>query len=331
VSRSFWGASNLLQQRDRRSLRAVATLCAGIFIFSFQDVVVKTVAGLYPVHEVITIRCVISIPIILAMLHWHGGIRSILSRRAGWLALRGAALMVSYTTYYLAFPVLPLASIIALYFTVPLFVTALAGPVLGERIGLNRWIATVVGFAGVLVMLRPASGFFEWAALLPVGSALGYAAAALMARRLGATDSAPVMAFYQNLLFLIGALAMAALLGQGGFAGDSQGSLAFLLRAWTLPSWRDLLLMAATGPIAAIGTVLLTQAYRMAEANLVASFEYSGLIWASLWGFAFWGEVPGLATLTGAALIIGAGLYMLYGARSAPVPAPEAEIGSERV
>jgi drug/metabolite transporter (DMT)-like permease len=64
---------------------------------------------------------------------------------------------------------------------------------------------------------------------------------------------------------------------------------------------------------------------------LVASFEYSGLIWASLWGFAFWGEVPGLATLTGAALIIGAGLYMLYGARSAPVPAPEAEIGSERV
>ena len=317
--------------RDRRSLMAIASLCAGVFVFSFQDVVVKTVAGLYPVHEVITIRCLISIPILLAMLHWHGGIRSIISRRAGWLALRGAALMISYTTYYLAFPVLPLASIIALYFTVPLFVTAMAGPVLGEEIGLNRWVATIVGFAGVVVMLRPASGFFEWAALLPVGSALCYGAAALMARRLGATDSAPVMAFYQNLLFLMGALTMAALFGQGGFAGDSRGSLAFLLRAWTVPSWTDFLLMAATGPIAAIGTVLLTQAYRMAEANLVASFEYTGLIWASLWGFTFWGEIPGAATISGAALIIGAGLYMLYGARGGQTPAAEGEVGGERV
>jgi drug/metabolite transporter (DMT)-like permease len=310
---------------------AIATLCAGIFVFSFQDVVVKTVAGSYPVHEVITIRCLISIPILLAMLHWHGGIRAVISPRMGWLALRGGALMVSYTTYYLAFPVLPLASITALYFTVPLFVTAMAGPFLGEKIGLNRWIATLVGFAGVIVMMRPASGLFDWAALLPVGSALAYGAAALMARRLGTTDSAPVMAFYQNLLFLMGALTLAALFGQGGWAGDSQGSLAFLLRAWTLPSWPDFLLMAATGPIAAIGTVLLTQAYRMAEANLVASFEYTGLIWASLWGFTFWGEIPGAATLGGAALIIGAGLYMLYGARAGQVPTAEGEVGGERV
>jgi drug/metabolite transporter (DMT)-like permease len=319
------------QLRDRRSLMAIATLCAGIFVFSFQDVVVKTVAGRYPVHEVITIRCLVSIPILLAVLHWYGGIRAIFSRRMGWLALRGVALMVSYTSYYLAFPVLPLASIVALYFTVPLFITALAGPFLGEKIGLNRWIATFVGFAGVLVMMRPAGGFFEWAALLPVGSAFCYGAAALMARRLGATDSAPVMAFYQNLLFLTGALLLAALFGQGSLAGDSSGSMAFLLRAWTVPSWTDFLLMAATGFVAAIGTVLLTQAYRMAEANLVASFEYTGLIWASLWGFAFWGEVPGAATLAGAALIVGAGLYMLSRARSGEAPAAEGEVGGERV
>ena len=310
---------------------AIASLFAGVFVFSFQDVVIKTVAGSYPVHEVITIRCVISIPILLAMLHWHGGIRALISPRMGWLALRGAALMVSYTAYYLAFPVLPLASIVALYFTVPLFITALAGPFLGEKIGLNRWIATLVGFAGVVVMMRPASGLFEWAALLPVASAFCYGTAALMARRLGATDSAPVMAFYQNLLFLTGALVLAALVGQGGYEGDNTGSLGFLLRAWTMPTTTDMLLMAATGPIAAIGTVLLTQAYRMAEANLVASFEYTGLIWASLWGFTFWGEIPGLATLAGAALIVGAGLYMLTRARSGQTPTAEGEVGGERV
>jgi drug/metabolite transporter (DMT)-like permease len=316
--------------RDRRSLLAIASLFAGIFIFSFQDVVVKTVAGLYPVHEVIAIRCLVSIPILLVMLHWYGGIRTLVSRRTGWLALRGLSLMISYTSYYLAFPVLPLASIVALYFTVPLFITALAGPVLGEKIGLNRWIATIVGFAGVVVMMRPASGLFEWAALLPVGSAFFYGAAALMARRLGATDSAPVMAFYQNLMFLTGALAMAALFGQGGYEGDSEGSLAFLLRGWVRPSGIDFLLMAATGPIAAIGTVLLTQAYRLAEANLVASFEYTGLIWASLWGFIFWGEIPGLATLAGAALIVGAGLYMLSRANGKRTPAAEGAAGGER-
>jgi drug/metabolite transporter (DMT)-like permease len=84
--------------------------------------------------------------------------------------------------------------------------------------------------------------------------------------------------------------------------------------------------MAATGPIAAIGTVLLTQAYRMAEATLVASFEYTGLIWASLWGFVFWGEIPGAATLAGAALIIGAGLYMLSRASGGRTAATEAEL-----
>lgn len=318
------------QLRDRRSLKAVATLCAGIFVFSFQDVVIKTVAGSYPVHEVVAIRCLVSIPILLAMLHWDAGIRTLLSPRLKWLVLRGAMLMVSYTTYYLAFPSLPLASIVALYFTVPLFITALAGPFLGEKIGLSRWIATLVGFAGVVVMMRPAGGLFEWASLLPVASAFCYGSAALMARRLGATDSAPVMAFYQNALFLMGALLLAAIFGGGAYEGERQASLAFLMRGWTVPGTRDLLLMAATGPIAAVGTVLLTQAYRLAEANLVASFEYSGLIWASLWGFTFWSEVPGAATLAGAALIVGAGLYMLYGAKAAPAPAAAGEVGRER-
>jgi drug/metabolite transporter (DMT)-like permease len=137
------------------------------------------------------------------------------------------------------------------------------------------------------------------------------------------------MAFYQNLLFLTGALVLAALFGRGSLAGGSSGSLAFLLRAWTVPNGTDFLLMAATGFIAAIGTVLLTQAYRMAEANLVASFEYTGLIWASLWGFAFWGEVPGAATLAGAALIVGAGLYMLSRTGSGKTPAAEGGIGGK--
>jgi drug/metabolite transporter (DMT)-like permease len=122
------------------------------------------------------------------------------------------------------------------------------------------------------------------------------------------------MSFYQNLLFLVAASTMAVFFGRG-VAHEPNGVLDFLLRAWVVPSWRDLLLLASCGPISAIGMTLLSQAYRQAEANFVTSFEYTGLIWATLWGFFIFAEVPDKTMIIGAALIVGAGLYMLYGAR----------------
>jgi drug/metabolite transporter (DMT)-like permease len=230
------------------------------------------------------------------------------------LIWRSLFLVVSYSAYYLAFPVMKLADVVALYFTVPIFVTALAGPFLGERIGWRRWMATLVGFSGVIVMLRPGSGVFNLAALMPVVSAITYGSAQLMARGLATRTPALIMSFYQNLLYLVVAGAMGLILG-GGVAHEPNGVLDFLLRAWVTPSWRDLLLLASCGPISAIGMTLLSQAYRQAEANFVTSFEYTGLIWATLWGFFIFGEVPDQAMIIGAALIIGAGLYMLYGVR----------------
>ena len=120
-------------------------------------------------------------------------------------------------------------------------------------------------------------------------------------------------------MYLLAALLMAALLGAGNFTSDDP-SLAFLFRQWVMPSTRDLLLLSACGVIAGIATVLLAQAYRMAEANYVTSFEYSAMIWATLGGYLFWGEVPDAYTLAGTALIVGAGLFMLFGARPAPKP-----------
>jgi drug/metabolite transporter (DMT)-like permease len=161
-------------------------------------------------------------------------------------------------------------------------------------------------------MLRPGAGVFEPASLLPVLAAATYAAAQLMARRLGAAEPATVMAFHQNLVFLAAAAGLALAVTASGGAGHGQHpSLEFLLREWVAPGWRDLLLIAACGPIAALATVLLTQAYRGAEANLVAPFEYTGLVWATLWGYALWGEVPGAASLAGGALIVAAGLYLV--------------------
>jgi len=296
--------------------RAIAALCGGVLVFSLQDVVIKLLSGGYPVHEVVVIRCLSALPILLLMIHRQVGLAAIFRGPVVALIGRGLFLVISYSAYYLAFPVMKLADIVALYFTVPIFVTALAGPFLGEKIGWQRWGATLIGFAGVVVMLRPGSDVFNLTALMPVIAAAAYGSAQLMARKLGTRTPAIVMSFYQNLMFLVAAGMMALLFGRGvdHVAG---GVLDFLLRAWVVPTWRDLLLLAACGPISAIGMTLLSQAYRLAEANFVASFEYSGLIWATLWGFWIFGEVPDGTMILGAALIVGAGLYMLYGAKSA--------------
>lgn len=296
---------------QNRAALGVAYLCLGILVFSLQDAIIKAVSGDYPLTQVVSIRCIVSAPILLVMVHFDSGIRSIFSKDFVPLAGRAALMLIAYTTYYMAFPALPLADAVALFFTVPLFAMALAVPLLGESIGWRRITAVVVGFAGVMVMLRPGAGLFEPAALLSLFSALTYALSMLMARKLGTGTTASVMAFYQNGVYLLGALLIAAFFGALDIHQAGHPSLDFLVRSWVWPTPGDFLLIASCGVIAAIAMTLLTNAYRIAKASVVTSFEYTGMLWAPLWGFLFFGEIPHLTTLAGAGLIIAAGLFAL--------------------
>jgi len=300
------------------------TLCLGVFVFFTQDLVIKFVAGAYPVHEVILIRCLASLPFLAPLIARSGGLRTILSPRAKFLALRGLVLLGAYTAYYLAFPVMKLADILALYASVPLFIAALARPLLGERIGVRGWASVGIGFLGALVMVQPGTGVFAPTSLLPVAAALCYALSAVLARKFAPTETAPAMAFYQTVVFIAAALLFALLIGWARPVAPENRALAFLLRGWATPSWRDLALMALCGPVSAAGMTLLSQAYRIArQANQIAAFEYTGLLWASFYGYTIWGEVPGAASFLGAALIVGGGLVLLTGpapARTRPAP-----------
>jgi drug/metabolite transporter (DMT)-like permease len=302
---------------SRHPILAALSLCGGVMIFAGQDWIIKLLSGDYPVHQAIAIRGVVAVLILLGYIAWSGKIAGLRSRRLGLLIVRGLVLMMAYTTYYLAFPAMKLANIVALWFTVPLFVTALSGPVRGEKVGARRWLATTAGFVGVLAIQRPLTADFNAASLLPLASAFTYSVSALMARRMGETESAPVMSFYQNLVYLLVALIMAAIFGSGSFAGTGDPSLEFLVRGWARPSALDLGLLAACGVIASIATVLLTQAYRLAEANFVACFEYTAIIWAIFGGYVFFGETVDAFSIIGAALIVAAGLYVLFGAQPA--------------
>jgi drug/metabolite transporter (DMT)-like permease len=291
--------------------RGIIYLCLGVLVFSLQDAIVKQVSGAYPLTQVVFIRSCVSVPILLWLVQHDQGWRAIFATRLGTLTLRALIMLGAYTAYYMAFPALPLADAVALYFTVPLFVTALAGPLLGERSGWRVWVAVLLGFVGVMVMLQPGSGLFEPAALLSLLSAALYGSAMLIARKVGSNVSAAVMAFFQNAFFLLGSGAAALLFQWLAVAPSSHPSVSFLVRPWAAVLPGDGLLMAVAGVVSAVGTVLLTNAYRVARASTVTPFEYTGILWAPLWGFLFFSEVPRATTVAGAAVIVVAGLLAL--------------------
>ncbi len=306
--------------RASNRLIGIASLVVGILVFSTQDAIIKALSGDYAVTQAIVTRCVVALPILLWLVHLEGGLRLIASRRLPVLSLRGLILLVAYTTYYIAFPALPLAVVVALFFTAPLFITVFAAVFLGEQVGWRAITAVVIGFAGVLVMTAPGFEVFEPAILLPLASACTYAIAQVLARKLGVSERASVMTFYQNGVYLLGAALIAALFHGFGVTSAAHPSLDFLVRPWVVPNLTDFGLMAACGVIAAFASTLLTHAYRMAEANLITVFEYTGLIWAPLWGFLFFAETPGPRVIGGAALIIGAGLLVALRRRPLLLP-----------
>ncbi|MER8547159.1 DMT family transporter [Mesorhizobium sp. M1169] len=300
---------------QNRLVLGILSLCLGVLVFSLQDPLVKAVSSHYPVTEVMAIRSIVALPILVFLVHADVGLQAILSKRFGMLTMRAFIQFTSYTAYYLAIAALPLADAVALYFMAPLFIMALAGPYLGERVSWQALATVLVGMLGVLVMVRPGAGLFDWAALLSLGSALLYGFSQLMARKIGDTESSTVMAFYQNGAYLVGAALVAALFWLAGIDHAVHPSLEFLVRPWVWPATPDLLKMGTCGFVASAGMILLSQAYRLAPANSVATFEYTGIIWSPLWGFLFFAEVPRPATAAGAALIIGAELFALNAGR----------------
>ena len=180
-----------------------------------------------------------------------------------------------------------------------------------EHVGWKVWAAVTLGFCGVMVMLQPGSGLFEPAALLSLLAAALYGVSMLMARKMGNSQVASVMAFYQNILFLLGAALAATFFYALDLHTATHPSIKFLVRPWVIPTLNDTLLIASCGVIAAIGTLFLTNAYRIAKTSIVTPFEYTGMLWAPLWGFLFFAEVPKLTTLAGAAVIGVAGLIAM--------------------
>ena len=292
--------------------QGILALCAGIAIFSVQDLILKRLSGDYPLHQAMVLRSLTALPFHLAIVLWFDGRLSTITTPGWWKMLaRGLLNFTAYTAYYLGLAALPMATTVALFFTAPLFITLSTALFFREKVPFASGLAVVLGFAGVLLIVRPGASGLGWTALLPIVGALGYALSMVVARPMGRTESAAAMAFWGNSCFLICALALSAVFGSGTMAGTADPSLAFLTRGWIMPPPSDLALMVSCGVIAAVGLTLLTHAYRIAPSAAIAPFEYSFMFWGLLWGWMYWGDLPDALAWVGIAVIIAAGIYVI--------------------
>ncbi|MGB3246386.1 MAG: DMT family transporter [Sulfitobacter sp.] len=293
----------------------ILCMIAAMSLISVNDMLIKSLSGDYPLHQLILMRSGVGILFTLVLLKMEGGFALLRTGRPGLHLLRALLIVFANSSLYAAIAALPLATANALYFVAPLFVTLLSIPVLGEHVGPRRLGAIGVGFAGVLLMLGPqlakGDAGFGWIMVLPVMAAAGYAATAVLSRKLGATSRASALAIHLQAAFLAVSIVMYVVAGDGRFAvGVENDSVRFLLRAWVWPAHGDLVPVIGLGMMSAAVGYLMTQAYRLSHASAVAPFEYVLLVFSLFWGWQVFGEWPETSVFVGAAVIIAAGIYV---------------------
>jgi drug/metabolite transporter (DMT)-like permease len=299
--------------RPDRTVHGTGLAFLAFAVLATADAVTKllSVRG-YSVFEVATIDAIFALLAALPVLMLLEGPASLKPRRLGIVVVRCTLGAGSLVLAFVSFSMIPLADAYTIAFLTPLAVTALSAPLLGERVGWRQWLAVAIGFAAVVLILRPDFGTvgapgMGWGQLAMLASGALFALSMLMLRRIAKTESSgALLLVYFVMLFLI--------------------SLPFAIGDWRMPTALDFGLMAATGACSGLGNLLLILAFRYAAAALVSSFMYSQLIWGTAFGFLLFRDLPDAITIGGAVVIMLCGIYtLLHAAKTART---EAEVRS---
>lgn len=278
-----------------RILPAVAFRLASVVAFATMGALIKLAEGRGAgLIELLFFRQAGSIPVVLGWVALGPGLATLRTERLGAHAVRCAVGLSSMTCMFATLLLLPLAEATTLQFTVPIFATILGAVVLREATGIHRWSAVAVGFVGVLIVAQPGSGHIPWQ-----GAATGLAAAFLSAsvsiliRRMGSSEPPATIVFYFSVLSMVPLLP--AFLWN--FAPHDAATWAMLV---------------AVGLVGAVGQLTMTTSLSLAPVSVVVPMDYSGLLWATLYGYGLFGVLPGAATWAGAPLIVASGLYIVW-------------------
>ena len=276
-------------------------------VFATSSAASKWLVASYPIGEVLFTRTAVALVTCALFIMPQTGLTVFRTQRLRHHVMRSVSQGFSQTFLLIAFSLMPLAGAIAINFSSPLFATLVSALLLKETVGLVRWAALLVGFCGVLIVANPGAETFQIGALFALANAVLYGSVTAGVRRMTATESAETLILYQ--LALLTAL-FALLLPLG----------------WVTPTPVDAAWIAFNGISNAVGQYWWTRALHLAPASAVAPFFYLSLVWASVLGFAIWGEVPTMSLVVGSAVVVASGLFLLWresNARQAKLPATE--------
>jgi drug/metabolite transporter (DMT)-like permease len=272
---------------------AICLIVTSTMLFSILWSLVKTLSARYPIAEVSFFRSALAFIPIGVLVASNGGwslFRTYKVSRHVWRSVIGVtSMMLSFLSYHL----MPLADAVSLGFTSPLLITALSVPLLGEKVGIHRWSAVVVGFLGVLLIVQPGGAMFNIGAVTALGGAVANAFSMVTIRQLNQTDRPMTIVIYFTLFSTL----LTAI------------PLPFI---WVMPTLRDWGLLIVLGLTGGLGQYFLTRAYGLASAAVVSPFNYISLLWAAVFGWAIWDDVPALHVFAGSAVVIASGLFILF-------------------
>jgi drug/metabolite transporter (DMT)-like permease len=293
-----------LAARDNPKLGLCLVIVSTVLL-SIVWALAKVLSAYYPIEEISFFRSALAFVPVGIMVAANGGRPLLRTRRlAGhiWRSVIGVTSMVlGFVSYHL----MPLADAVALSFTAPLLVTALSVPLLGEKVGLRRWSAVLVGFLGVLLILQPDGALLNLGALAALGGAVGTALVMVTIRQLNRTEQPTTIVFYYTLFStLLTALPLPVV--------------------WVTPTWPDAVLLMATGLVGGTSQYFMTRALSLTGAAVIGPFNYVSLLWAALFGWVIWGDIPAAHVFAGSAVVVASGVFIFYcevGKRR-PTPAP---------
>lgn len=283
-----------VEARHRANIRGVWFMIGAVTLLSAMDAMMKWLTSGYSVPQIVFLRGVGSIlPLGVYLACTVRNPMAFHTRRPAAHVLRAVVGLGALVTLVMAFARMPLANVVAIAFAAPLFVTVLAVMFLGEQVGVRRWTSTVVGFIGVLIIIQPGREGFNsaaWLALLGTGL---YALVQIFLRQMARTETSAAILFYNLLVGLT----------------LSGACMPFL---WVTPTPLDWLIFAASGLVGGSGQICMVLAFRHGEVSVVAPLDYLAIIWATLYGYLIWGDIPGAGVWLGTTIVVGSGLYILH-------------------
>ncbi len=307
-----------------RTAEGIVIILASVLTMAFADAVVKLLSADLTVWQVFAARSFVAVPIVAALSLAAGvGLRP---REPMWALARSVLLVLTWLAFYAALPVLSLSVAAVAVYTNPIMIALLSAALLGEPVTGRQWGGVLLGFLGVIAILKPGTDAFSWFTILPLLAAAFYALAMVLTRSKCRGEAPLTLALVLHGSFLATGLVGTALLALLGLGTETKAAFPFLLGDWAPMGVRAWGLMALLGALSAAYMIGVARAYQIAAPPVIATFDYAYLVSAVLWGFVFFSEKPDLLTMGGMILITAAGL--LVAAPSSGKKAPVAETGA---